>query len=152
MSIQGRFRLILNIAVIGSIIGLVAFTLLTTSPLQDILFLVEQIQTDTLLIDFTVIIFGIVGFLYFFILPGLPYLLASEISLVSLEPKDILGYDLFWDWQLCGLADWHDYWHSDYWSRFPSTPIAGSCSSEVHPARKKENEGSLGITNFDEKG
>ncbi len=88
MPFERNIRLVLNIVILGSIIGLVILILLTTEPLLDVPFLFEQIHGDALLIDFTIILFGFVGFLYFFILPGIPVLISGRT--VRLEPRIIL--------------------------------------------------------------
>jgi hypothetical protein len=55
-----------------------------------LLFFVTQVNVDLLLIDFTIIVFGLVAFVYFFVLPGLPWILTSNPFGVSLNPRVLL--------------------------------------------------------------
>jgi len=90
-----RFGSILFVSSIMTIVALFILIIYTTDPIQDLLFFVTQVNIDSLLIDFTVILFGLVAFLYYFILPGLPWLLTRNPFGISLNPRVLLIVSMY---------------------------------------------------------
>ena len=78
-----------------AIVALLILIVLTTDPIQDILFFATQVNIDSLLIDFTIIAFGLIAFLYYFILPGLPWLLTSNPFGVTFNPRVLLFISMY---------------------------------------------------------
>ncbi|MHA2312971.1 MAG: hypothetical protein ACXADF_15895 [Candidatus Thorarchaeota archaeon] len=89
-SFKGSIRIVLYALTGISLIALAILVLLTTDPLGDSLFFIDQIRIDSILIDLNVILFGAIGFAYYFILPGLPLLIRSGGRWLSWDHKDIL--------------------------------------------------------------
>lgn len=88
--IQKRLRLILLLISCVSNVGLLVLIFLTTTPSIDIIFFIQQVYIDSVLYDILVILSGIIGFFYFFIFPGLPFLVSFEDLSISRNPRDFL--------------------------------------------------------------
>jgi hypothetical protein len=87
---QKRLGLVLMIVSLISFVGLVLLTILTTTPLEDVAFFVQQIVAYSVGGDILVILSGSIGFIYFFMFPGLPFFINLENFEVSHDPKDFL--------------------------------------------------------------
>ncbi len=73
-----------------SVIGVILLIMLTTSPIEDSTFFFSQILIQYILADFVTLLFGFIGFLFYFILPGLAYLLTLNPFGIAITPKRLL--------------------------------------------------------------
>ncbi|MGY5871409.1 MAG: hypothetical protein RTV72_04110 [Candidatus Thorarchaeota archaeon] len=73
-----------------SFIGIIVLLALTTTPFEDTVFFFSQIQTQYLLADVLTLILGFFGFLYYFILPGLTYILTLNPIGLKVTPKRLM--------------------------------------------------------------
>jgi len=82
-------RILFGISCI-SLIGAIILIVLTTSPIEDSIFFFSEIQIQFILADFATLFFGFIGFLYYFILPGLAYLLTLNPFGLALTTKRLI--------------------------------------------------------------
>lgn len=80
---------------IVSAIALLILLLVTTDPMGDTVFFFQQIRYYSVLMDFMTIVSGVIGFLYFFILPGLPIMLKPNTPWISKNPMTFLVVVIF---------------------------------------------------------
>jgi hypothetical protein len=87
---EGRTSVLLYAVTLISLVALVILVLLTTNLMLDTVYFIDQIQLESFFIDIVVILFGGIGFVYYFILPGLPLLLLVDGQVLSSDYKRIL--------------------------------------------------------------